>query len=50
MSNPSPPPSPIVVNDIIYLFHEKMGCLENEFFKKKTPLPSMIVDYFLKID
>jgi hypothetical protein len=34
----SPPTFPIVVNNIIYLFHGKLGCLENKLLLKKNPI------------
>jgi hypothetical protein len=43
-------PPPIVVNNIIYLFHGKLGCFENQYLFKKTPLSFMIVDCLKKVN
>jgi hypothetical protein len=46
---PPPPPNPlIVVNNIIYVFYEKLVHLENNQLLKRTPLSFMIVSFLKK--
>jgi hypothetical protein len=43
-------PPPIIVNNIIYVFCEKLGCLENKSLLKTTPLSSMMIGYLKEVN